>query len=249
MQVTGWVPHLRLARGAMALAATAALALAGCSTTVAGTALPAANLGHAPTTTTRAAPRIVAAAALEGALLTQQQVVALVGGTNMSLVGAITGTADGSKVVDDPTCLGLASIGDTSVYANSGWVAMRGNQMTSPNVVQADVTQLLASFPVAADAAALLQRARQDWQGCANRRYGFHSSNGNHSYFNTGPVIASGSRIEVLLRQQEDPRWTCSHAMELQDSVLAEARVCLMSKNTTSALENLIDQVISRIPQ
>ncbi|WP_232021931.1 sensor domain-containing protein [Mycobacterium basiliense] len=186
---------------------------------------------------------------LKSLLLTQEQVVELVGGTHMSLVGPITGTSDASEIVDERPCLGVGSIGDASVYANSGWVAMRGNQMTSPNVVQADVTQLVTSFTAGADATALLQRARQDWQGCANSRYGFHSSNGNHSYFNAGPVIGTGARIEVLLRQVEDPRWACSHAMAVHSSVLTEARVCLLGKDTAAAVNNLLNQVVARIPQ
>lgn len=232
----------------------ATLAISGCTTTVEGAALPAATLGDAPTTTSiRAAPRAADASVLEGLLLTQDQLVALVGGANMALnmalVGTITNTSDASNIVDDRTCLGLGSIADQSIYSNSGWVAMRGNQFTTPNVVKADVTQVVTSFTGTADAMALLRRARDDWQGCANRRYGFHSSNGNHSHLDTGPVIGSGSRMEVLLRQEEDPRWACSHAMAVQSTVLAEVRVCLMSKDTGTAVNNLLDQLIARIPQ
>jgi hypothetical protein len=55
--------------------------------------------------------------------------------------------------------------------------------------------------------------------------------------------------MEVLLRQEEDPRWACSHAMAVQSTVLAEVRVCLMSKDTGTAVNNLLDQLIARIPQ
>jgi PknH-like extracellular domain len=234
----------------LAAICAATLAITGCTTTVEGAALPAATLGHAATTaTTRPAPRTIDVSVLEGLLLTQDQLVALVGGSSMTLVGAITSMSDATKIIDDRTCLGVASIGDQSVYADTGWVAMRGNQFTTPNVVKADVTQAVASFTATADATALLQRARQDWRGCANRRYGFHSSNGNHSYLDTGPVTGSDSRVEVLLRQEEDPRWACSHAMAVQHMVLAEARVCLMSRDTGAAVNNLLDQVIARIPQ
>jgi hypothetical protein len=241
---------MNLSRAALTVIGATVLAITGCTTTVKGTALPAATLGHATTTTTTgAAPRTVPVSVLEGLLLTYEQVVALVGGTNLAPVGPITGTSDASKIVDDQTCLGLGAIGDVAIYSNSGWVAMRGNQMTSPNVVQADVTQLVTSFTGAADAAALLQRARQSWQECANRRYGFHSSNGNHSFFDTGPLSGRGSRMEVLLRQEEDPRWACSHAMAVQNTVVTEARVCLLSKDTAVAVNNLLDQVVARIPQ
>lgn len=36
------------------------------------------------------------------------------------------------------------------------------------------------------------------------------TSNGNHSFMDTGAVTGGGSRITVLLRQEEDPRWACT---------------------------------------
>jgi hypothetical protein len=199
------------------------------------------------TTTTSQAPRALPVAALEGLLLSADQVIALVGGTNMTLVGTAISASDASKMIDDRTCLGLGSVGDVTVY--SGYVAMRGNQFSTPNAVQADVTQLVTSFAGAADAQALLRRARQDWQGCASRRYGFHSSNGNHSYFDTHDLRGGGFRIELSMRQEEDARWGCSHAMAVANFVVAEARVCLLGKDPTPVVNNLLDQIVAKVPQ
>jgi PknH-like extracellular domain len=91
----------------------------------------------------------------------------------MALVVTANSTSVASLLIDDRGCLSLGSVGDVATYANSGYVGMRGNQFSTPNAVAADVTQLVVSFPAAADAQGLLQRARQDWRGCANRRYGF----------------------------------------------------------------------------
>ncbi|SOJ57672.1 hypothetical protein MSIMFB_05149 [Mycobacterium simulans] len=65
----------------------------------------------------------------------------------------------------------------------------------------------------------------------------------------TGSVRGSGSRMDVMMRQEEDPRWACTHAMAVQDSVIIQARVCLLNKDSTAAVNNLLDQVIARIPQ
>ncbi|MCV7410929.1 sensor domain-containing protein [Mycobacterium florentinum] len=55
--------------------------------------------------------------------------------------------------------------------------------------------------------------------------------------------------MELSMRQEEDPRWGCSHAMAVQDSVVVEARVCLLNKDTDSAANNLLDQIVAKIPQ
>jgi hypothetical protein len=243
-RVTRWPTALLAAPIVCALTAAAA----GCTKAVDGTAL-AAGPAIPATSTASPAPRAIPTTVLEGVLLSQDQLIALVGGANMALVGTATSTSDSSKIVDDRTCLGLGSVGDVAIYANSGYVAMRGNQFSTPNAVAADVTQLVTSFTVAGDAQALLQRARQDWQRCAQRRYGFHSSNGNHSYFFTHDLRGSESRIELSMRQEEDPRWGCSHAMTVQGSVVAEARVCLLNKDTDPGVNSLLDQILAKIPQ
>ena len=237
-------------RAVVTVICAAALATTGCARTVDEAALTAETPNHTTmTTTTGRAPRTVPIAVLDSLLLTQQQIVALVGGTDMALVVTANSTSDASKLIDDRTCLGLGSIGDVTTYSNSGYVGMRGNQFSTPNAVAADVTLLVTSFTAAADAQGLLQRARQDWQGCANRRYGFRSSNGNDSYFDTQDLRGSGSRIELSMRQEEDPRWGCSHAMAVGNNVVIEARVCLLGKDTAAALNNLLDQVVAKVPQ
>jgi hypothetical protein len=236
------------ARTVLMVIATAALAATGCVRTVDGVS---SRTPVAPEAA-RAAHRAVPIAALDGLLLTQQQIVALVGGANMALVVTANSMSDASLLIDDHSCLSLGSVGDVATYANSGYVGMRGNQFSTPNAVAADVTQLVVSFPAAPDAQGLLQRARQDWRGCANRRYGFHSSNGNHSFFDTGELRGGDSRIELSMRQEEDPRWGCSHAMSVGSNVVAEARVCLFGNDVSAAgaaVSGLLDQIVAKIPQ
>jgi len=223
---------------------------AGCMRTVKGAPVAAeSDLSPPATTTTNQTPRVLPATALENLLLTADQLGALVGGTKLARVGTATSTSDASAIIDDRACLGLGSVGDASIYSHSGYVAMRGNQFSTPNAVRADVTQLVTSFTTAADAEGLLRRARRDWQGCADRRYGFHSSNGNHSHFDTQDLRGDGSRIKLSMRQEEDPRWGCSHAMAVADTMVAEARVCLLNKDTASAVNHLLDQIVTKIPQ
>jgi hypothetical protein len=91
--------------------------VAGCHRTVEGTAVAAEIANHTTvTTTTSQAPRALPVAALEGLLLSADQVIALVGGTNMALVGTAISASDASKMIDDRTCLGLGSVGDVMVY-------------------------------------------------------------------------------------------------------------------------------------
>ncbi len=217
--------------------ALVASAISGCTRMVDGAAVAAET------------PARIHAPVLESLLLPVDQLVALAGGTNMALVVTATSTADASTAIDDRSCIGVGSVGDVAIYSDSGYVVMRGNQFSAPNAVQADITQLVTSFGTAADAQALLQRARQDWQGCVNRRYGLHSSNGNHSHFDTQDLRDTASRIEVSMSQEEDPRWECSHAMTVQSNVVTEARVCLLNKETAPVVNKLLDRLVAKIPQ
>ena len=69
------------------------------------------------------------------------------------------------------------------------------------------------------------------------------------SYFDTHDLRGGGSRIELTMRQEEDARWGCSHAMAVGNNVVAEARVCLLGKDTAPVINNLLDQIVAKVPQ
>jgi PknH-like extracellular domain len=81
------------------------------------------------------------------ALLSQNQIVALVGSVHMALVVTANSTSDASLFVDDHGCLSLGSVGAAATYASSGYLGMRGNQFSTPNAVAADITQIVVAFP------------------------------------------------------------------------------------------------------
>lgn len=83
----------------------------------------------------------------------------------------------------------------------------------------------------------------------AHMGHGVHSSNGNRSHFDTHDLRGGGSRIELSMRQEEDARWGCSHAMAVGNDVVAEARVCLLGKDTAPVVNNLLDQIVAKVPQ
>ncbi len=118
------------------------LAATGCVRTVDGAISARRPVGEA-------ANRAVPIAALDGLLLTQEQIVALVGSANMALIVTANSTSDASLLIDDRSCLGLGPVGDVATYANSGYVGMPGNQFSTPNAVAADPTldQIAAKIP------------------------------------------------------------------------------------------------------
>jgi hypothetical protein len=85
---------------ALTVICAAALAATGCVRTVDG-----AISSRRPVV--EAANHIMPSAVLDGLPLTQQQIIALVGGTNMALVVTANSTSDASTLIDDRSCLSL----------------------------------------------------------------------------------------------------------------------------------------------
>src|ERR1700739_2425478 len=69
------------------------------------------------------------------------------------------------------------------------------------------------------------------------------------SYFDTHDLRGSGSRIELSVRQAEDARGGGPHAMTVGGNRVVAARVCLLSTDGGPAVNNLLDQVVAKIPQ
>ena len=202
----------RVTPRAVLMAICIAALATGCLHTVDGAALAAEQPNHSAVTTSPA-PRAADSGAgrpatdsMTARRATGRGESGVQSDLELALVHTFTTTSDSSSLIDDHTCIGRASVGDVTTYSNSGYIGIRGNQFSTPNAVQVDIAQVVASFGTAADAQAVLARARQAWQACANGRYGFHSSNGNHSYFGTENLRGTHSRIELSMRQEEDAR-------------------------------------------
>jgi serine/threonine kinase PknH len=101
------------------------------------------TISQPPTTSQPVTP--VAEAALDGLLLSPDQINTAMGTTGIPVAQTIAAMYDSSAAVADTACLPIWSPAQTAAYAGSGWSALRGQELREPrdswdhDVVQAVV--------------------------------------------------------------------------------------------------------------
>lgn len=211
----------------LALSLWASLVLAGCATPLSGQ--PTAG----SSTTTAPPPPPLTAAALDGLLLTPEEVKVLTAG---GVAGGETGTSlldDGS--VDEIACAAVDNIAGKKVYVGSGWTAVRRQQLAEPgDNPEHFVQQAVVAFPAAVDAAQFFTASKRLWADCSNRRYHSTESGKPDVIWTVGSVTDSNGILSTTETQEGGEGWNCQRALTTGNNVTVDILACTYSPTDTA---------------
>jgi hypothetical protein len=145
---------------------------------------------HQPSGTTTAPP--VAEAALDGLLLSPDQINTAMSATGMTVSKAATALVDDSGVISDKACLPVNDAAEAAAYAGSGYSAVRV-QTLQGQIPVAD--QAVVLFSSGHDAGAFFTAAAQRWSACSNRQYTENST--PPLVITVGPVSNASGTLNV----------------------------------------------------
>ena len=193
-------------------------------------------------------PPPVAVTALDGLLLSPDQINTAMGETGIAVKGTYTDLFDDSATVADVNCRAIDAVEDASTYANSGWTAVRRQQLQKPpqgDVFTFLVKQGVASFPSANAAAALFTTITQRWSDCSNRRFTQTGPQGGG--WTTGPISNSDGTLSITETAEGGNGWACQRALTVANNVAIEVVVCGNNPKTDSAV-NIAHQIAAKVP-
>ncbi|MGH3971286.1 MAG: sensor domain-containing protein, partial [Mycobacterium sp.] len=150
---------------------------------------------------TRTGPPLTAAA-LDGLLLTPDQANSAMGVTGLTVDKTATTMDDDTDNVSDQACLAMNNAADATVYAGSGFSAMREQELLAgppPHLVE----QAVVLFSSAHDADAFFTASSRSWPACANRQY-TDTSGGQPLQIMVGPVSNTNGTLSATLNASFD---------------------------------------------
>jgi hypothetical protein len=184
----------------------------------------------------------VAQAALDGLLLSPDQINTAMGATGMTVTETMAATQDGSAYVADKACLPLDGPGDATVYAGSGWTAVRGQNLQEPDPPQL-VGQVVVLFSSAHEADAFFAASAQQWPAC--HRFTF-TAPGEPGVDNTvGPVSNTNGTLSATLTKLGISA-VCQRALTVANNVAVDITSC--SNNQSDAAVNIAHQIAAKVP-
>jgi PknH-like extracellular domain len=193
-----------------------------------------------PTTTT--APP-VAEAALDGVLLTPEQVNTVMGATEMTVTKTHVSMSDDSATMEPKECLAIDGSAQAKVYADSGYTALRDQTLQEGDNFTHYVEQAVVFFPSAKQARAFFTASAQQWPAC--HQYTHTQTN---SQWAVGPVSNANATLSATATQQNAnaPGWACGRALAIRNNVVIDVNTC--SANPADSAINIANQIAAKVP-
>jgi serine/threonine kinase PknH len=161
--------------------------------------------------------------ALNGLLLSVDQINTAMNTTGMSSVGTMSAMPDNSSFVSDQACLALSAAVQAKTYAGSGYSAVQAQVVAKPQ--QSTVDQAVVSFPSAQDAASFFTASTQSWQACSNRQFTL-AANGNSQEQTVGPVSNTNGMLSATVTPANS-LGVCERALTVADKVAVDVTTCM----------------------
>jgi hypothetical protein len=193
------------------------------------------------TTTTTTAPP-VAETALEGLLLSPDQVNAVMGANGMTVTRTHIAMSDDGATMTPRECLAVDGSAQVQVYAGSGFTAERDQTLQEGDNFAHYVEQAVVLFPSAQQAGAFFTASAQQWPTCHQYT---HIQSG--SQWAVGPISNANGVLSATATQQnaKAPGWACGRALAVRNNVVVDVNTC--SANPTDSAVNIANQIAAKV--
>lgn len=221
---------------------------------LAGRSSPPSTISQ-PSTTSQPSTRLTPSeAALEGLLLSTDQINTAMGTTGMTVTQTPTAMVDASADMPDKACLHMASVLEAPVYEGSGWSAVRGQGLSDHfypgNRLRHRVVQAVVLFSSANDAGAFFTASAQRWPACANRQYTSTMPGQPDAVWSVGLVSNTNGTLSATSTEVSPPPavpgWACQRALTVIDNVAIDINTC--SGSVSDSAVNIAHQIAVKVP-
>jgi PknH-like extracellular domain len=194
----------------------------------------------------------VAAAALDGLLLSTADINAAIGTSDSTGSGLRMRMNDLTNLVSRPECLPIFGPADGKVYASSGYSAVRHETFSDPRHSHA-ATQAVVLLPTAPQAAAFFTASSQAWQACANGTFN-HNMSGGRDVWEVGPVSNADGVLSTTVRITQDlydkpatqGPWTAQRVLTVRNNVVID--VFADTSTGDPAALKIAQQIAAKVP-
>ncbi|AGZ50938.1 sensor domain-containing protein [Mycobacterium kansasii] len=226
---------------ALAALAGACIFVAGCTSIVDGNAVAADTSGPIQTP--------ISVNALDELLLDVSQVNTELGATSMKVWYRAKAMWDWSQNVTDKNCLAVDGPAQDTVYAGSGWTAVRGQRLDdsvddSKNR-QHYAIQAVVAFPTAHDAAAFYNTSVQSWKSCSNRRFDDVAPGEPTTVWTVTDVVTENDTLSASQLQEGGDGWACQRALTIRNNVSVDVATCAYSQKDSAAV-HIAEQIAAK---
>jgi len=194
------------------------------------------------TTITSLIPRPVVERELESLLLTPAQINPLIGANGMAVVRKHDAMSDDSATMKPAECLAIDGSAQAPVYANSGFTAVRDQELNDGDNFTHYAEQAVVLFPTVKQAQVFLVASALRWPQC---HHYMHTQ--SRTQWDVGPISDDNDVLSTIATQQEAQAggWACGRALTVKNNVVVDVNTC--SANPANSAVDIANQIVAKV--
>jgi hypothetical protein len=168
----------------------------------------------------------VSSTALADVLLSPEEAARVVGAKTLTAEQVQDKLTDTTIVDED--CAGVVAPAQQKAYENSGWTAVRSQDLGDQPAVGWRLTQAVIAFPDASAARTFVATATPSWQKCAKREINSRDVNKGdpRNIFWTMESASESDGILAMDMIQEAQGWNCQRSLSSRNNLVVDLGLC-----------------------
>ncbi|CDO32929.1 sensor domain-containing protein [Mycolicibacterium porcinum] len=196
-------------------------------------------------------PKEVPKSALEGLLLTTDQVDTVMGTEGMVAHKPVTEMNDHRNLLPNLNCLGAWQVNESAIYGDR-WTAMRQVLLRAPDNDNWDnlLVQSVVIFPSTQEAADFLNQSAERWSKCTNHNVNITLNGEPLPKWRSGDLTRTDSELTLpFTRVNGDQTRACQRALAVAANLVMDIQACKPAGSSVTQAADVVDQIKAAMPR
>ncbi|MED5813233.1 sensor domain-containing protein [Mycolicibacterium sp. 050232] len=196
-------------------------------------------------------PKDVPKSALEGLLLSPDEINAVMGTDGMTAHPPVTEMSDHRNLLPNLNCLGAWQVNESAIYGDR-WTAMRQVLLRAPDNDDWDnlVVQSMVIFPTAQDAADFLNQSAERWSKCTNHNVNITLNGERLPTWRSGDLTRTDSELTLpFTRVNGDQTSACQRALAVAANLVMDVQACKPAGSSVTQAADVVGQIEAAMPR
>ncbi|MGW4101013.1 sensor domain-containing protein [Mycobacterium sp. NPDC004974] len=196
-------------------------------------------------------PKDVPKSALEGLLLSTDEVNTLMGTEGMTAHPPVTEMGDHRNLLPNLNCLGAWQVDEAAIYGDR-WTAMRQVLLRAPDNDDWDnlLVQSVVIFPSAQDATDFLNQSADRWSKCTNHHVNITLNGERLPKWTSGDLTKTDSELTLpFTRVNGDQTRDCQRALAVAANLVMDIQACKPAGSSVTQAADVVDKIKAAMPR
>ncbi len=196
-------------------------------------------------------PKEVPKSALEGLLLSTDQVNTLMGTDGMTAHPAVTEMGDHRNLLPNLNCLGAWQVDESAIYGEH-WAAMRQVLLRNPDNDAWDnlLVQSVVIYPSTQDATDFFDQSAERWSKCTNHHVNITLNGEALPKWTSGDLTKTDSQLTLpFTRVNGDQTRACQRALAVAANLVMDVQACKPAGSSVTQAADVVDKIKAAMPR